>query len=187
MPSNRWVAIDFETATREATSACALGIAVIEGLEIVDEAAWLIRPPFNDYDYQNTAVHGLSAEDTEDEPEFEEVWGEIRDAIGRATLLAHNAPFDMRVLRALIATRELAAPDYEYACTVALSRRAWPSLRNHRLDTVCEHCGIDLVHHEAESDARACARVAIEGARSVGASNVDQAMQVLGLQIRRLV
>lgn len=186
MPADRWVAIDFETATREATSACALGIAVIEGLTIVDAAAWLIQPPFNEYEYRNTAVHGLSAEDTEDAPAFEDVWEEVRGAIGDATLLAHNAPFDMRVLRALIATRQLEAPVYEYACTVALSRRAWPSLRNHRLDTVCEHCGVDLVHHQAESDARACARVAIEGARSLGASEVGEALAVVGLRTRRL-
>lgn len=186
MPHDRWIAIDFETATREPTSACALGVAVIEGLEVVDGASWLIRPPFNEYEFWNTNVHGISAEDTELAPEFEELWWEVGALIGDAPLLAHNASFDMRVLRALIETRELAAPRFEYACTVSAARKAWPELANHRLDTVCDHCGVPLVHHEAGSDALGCARVAIACARSAGAASVGDALEALGVPVRRL-
>ncbi len=77
MTDDRWVAIDFETATREPTSACALGVALIDGLEVVETASWLIRPPFNEYEFWNTHVHGICAQDTELAPDFDELWWEI--------------------------------------------------------------------------------------------------------------
>jgi DNA polymerase III subunit epsilon len=180
-----WAAFDFETATREATSACALGVALIDGLEVVETASWLIRPPFNEYEFWNTNVHGISSKDTEFAPEFDELWWEIRSMFEGRRLLAHNAPFDVRVLKALIETRELGAPTYEYACTVALSRKALPALANHRLDTVCDHCGIALVHHDAASDAIGSARVAIECARAVDTDSIGVAIEQLGVPIRR--
>jgi DNA polymerase-3 subunit epsilon len=183
---DRWVAIDFETATREPTSACALGVAVIDGLEVVVSASWLIRPPFNEYEFWNTNVHGISAEDTELAPDFDELWWEVAALLSGVRLLAHNAGFDMRVLRALIETRELSAPAFEYACTVTVARKAWPHLANHRLDTVCDHCGIGLVHHDAASDALGCAHVAIECARSAGAGSIADALGRLGVETRRL-
>lgn len=186
MSDQRWVAIDFETATREATSACALGVAVIEGLDVVDSTSWLIQPPFNEYEFWNTHIHGISAEDTRYAPEFDEVWPEVAAVLQGGRLLAHNASFDMRVLSALITSRELHGPGFEYACTLSVARKAWPHLANHRLDTVCDHCGIGLVHHDAASDALGCARVAIESAYAVGTASVGAVIETLGVKIRRL-
>ena len=186
MLRDRWVAIDFETATREPTSACALGAAIIEGGRVVETVSWLIRPPFNEYEFWNTKVHGISAEDTEFAPEFDELWWEIRAMLEGRRLLAHNAAFDMRVLRALVDTRELVAPRYQYACTVTLARKALPHLPKHTLDTVCDHCGIALVHHDAASDARGCAATAIACAQKVGAASVGDALDTLGIRIKRL-
>lgn len=186
MPLDRWVAIDFETATREATSACALGVAVLEDGDVVETASWLIRPPFNEYEHRNTMIHGLCAEDTELAPEFDEVWWEIRQVLEGARLLAHNATFDIRVLRELLISREIPAPDYEYACTVAMARAVMPRLPNHRLDTVCEHCGISLVHHDAASDAEACARIALACANTCGACSVSGTLEAVGLSPRLL-
>jgi len=186
MHDDRWVAIDFETATREPTSACALGVAVIEGGQVTQKASWLIRPPFNEYEFWNTNVHGISAEDTAYAPEFDQVWWEIGAVLGEGRLLAHNAAFDVRVLRALLDTRELPAPRYEYACTVSLARKAMPQLPKHTLDTVCDACGIRLVHHDAASDAEGCARVALACVDAVGAGSIAEALETLGVRTRVL-
>jgi DNA polymerase-3 subunit epsilon len=186
MPHDLWVAIDFETASREATSACALGVALIDGMEITETASWLIRPPFNEYEYRNTLIHGIGPEDTELAPEFDELWWEIGPVLSGRRLLAHNAAFDMRVLGALVRSRDLIAPDYEYACTVGLARKALPHLRNHKLDTVCDHCGIRLVHHDAASDAEACARVALACVDASGAKSIAEATRALGVGTRQL-
>ncbi len=186
MTDDRWVAIDFETATREATSACALGIALIDGLQVVETASWLIRPPFNEYEYRNTLIHGIGPQDTELAPEFDELWWEIGPLLAGRDLIAHNAAFDMRVLGALIESRNLAAPRYEYLCTVKLARRAMPRLFNHKLDTVCNHCDIRLVHHDAASDAAACAQIAIECARRSGAGTIRESLEVLRVGTKSL-
>jgi DNA polymerase-3 subunit epsilon len=181
-----WIAIDFETATREPTSACAVGVAVIHDARVVERHSWLVQPPFNEYEFWNTRVHGLGPDDTELAPDFREIWFELQPILARGPLLAHNAAFDMRVLRSLIASLELPAPAVRYVCTVSLARKAFPALANHKLNSVCDHCGIPLVHHEAGSDAEACANVALECASAVGASTIAEACGLLGVRVSRL-
>ena len=181
-----WVAIDFETATREPTSACALGLAIVSDGRIERTESWLIQPPFNEYEYRNTLIHGLSSRDTEAAPDFGEVWWELAPLLSRGPLLAHNAAFDIRVLRALIASHELVTPSYEYVCTVSLARKAFPRLINHKLDTVCDHCEIALVHHDACSDAAACGNVALECAVAAGVESITEAVAALGVRVSTL-
>jgi DNA polymerase-3 subunit epsilon len=184
--SDTWVAIDFETATREPTSACALGIAIVRDGHIAERRSWLIQPPFNEYEFRNTLVHGLGSEDTALAPDFREVWFEVQPLLARGRLLAHNASFDIRVLRALIASHELPARAYEYACTVSMARKAFPKLQRHTLDAVCGHCNIALVHHDAASDAEACANVALECATASGSASIAEAVDMLGVRLGRV-
>lgn len=184
--TDTWVAIDFETATHEATSACALGVAVVTGGRVTRTESWLIQPPFNEYAYRNTLIHGITPNDTEFAPDFAEVWWEIAPVLGAGPLLAHNAAFDIRVLRALIASHELRTPAYEYVCTVNLARKAFPRLVNHKLNTVCDHCGIALVHHDAASDAAACSSLALECASASGAGTITEAVELLGVRVATL-
>jgi DNA polymerase III subunit epsilon len=178
-----WVAIDFETASRERASACALGVAVIEGDRISEARGWLIQPPGNHFEPWNTRIHGIDADLVAQEPEFDEVWPEIEPFLAGAVLLAHNAPFDMGVLRASLAQYELPAPRVAaHYCTVRLARKVWPELRNHRLSSVCRHCGIELVHHDATSDACACAQIALLSRQCLGAESLDDLVDGLGFR-----
>lgn len=184
--SRPWVAIDFETASRERASACALGIALIINGSIAEERSWLIQPPGNYYEPMNTRVHGIDEDMTWQAPEFDEVWSEIEPYLSGAALLAHNAPFDIAVLRASLERYELSTPDAEYVCTVSMARKVWPRLANHKLPTVCDHCGIELAHHDAGSDAAACARIALRCRRESGTADLDSLAAVLGLRAGRL-
>lgn len=185
-PHDTWVAIDFETATRDRDSACALGIAVVRDGRVAERMSWLIRPPGNRYEYWNTRVHGIKAADTAAAPGIRDVWPEVLAHLDGARLLAHNASFDVGVLRALIAGHDLAAPDARYVCTVLMARRAFPELHAHKLDIVCGHCGIALDHHQAESDAVACASVALRCREAVGAASITEAVSAMGLRPTRL-
>jgi DNA polymerase III subunit epsilon len=185
-PSDTWIAIDFETATREPTSACALGIAIVREGRVAERRSWLIQPPFNEYEFWNTRVHGLGPDDTELAPDFREVWFEVQPVLAQGPLLAHNASFDVRVLRALIASHELPARAYEYACTVSMARKAFPGLHRHTLDAVCDHCGIALVHHDAASDAEACASIALECVSASGSASIAEAVETLGVRVGRV-
>jgi DNA polymerase-3 subunit epsilon len=184
--SRPWVAIDFETASRERASACALGLAVIADDHIVETREWLIQPPGNYFEPINTRIHGIHADLVAQEPEFDDLWPTIEPYLRGATLLAHNAAFDISVLRASLDRYEIIPPRFAgYHCTVTMSRAVWPDLANHRLSSVCRHCGIELAHHEAGSDAAACASVALRCRREVGMPTLDDLAVELGMKTRR--
>ncbi len=186
--ASRWVAIDFETATREKASACALGLVVIEDGFIAEERSWLIQPPGNIFEWRNTQIHGIDEDLVAQEPEFDELWDEIAPYLADAVVLAHNASFDVAVLRSSIERYELVAPPTAgYLCTVNMARKVWPRLPNHKLDSVCGYCGIDLVHHDAASDARACASIALRCRRETGEPTLDALAERLGMVPRSLV
>lgn len=68
------VAIDFETANAKRSSVCAVGIALVEGKEIVQRSSWLVRPPELDFDPYNIYIHGITEDDVRDKPEFNQLW-----------------------------------------------------------------------------------------------------------------
>lgn len=152
-----FAAIDFETANVYRDSACAIGLTVVEEGRIVLSDAHLIRPPSDWFKF--TDIHGLTWDDVCDAPDFEEVWGEIQPAIRDVDFLAaHNASFDSGVLTACCDRYGIVAPRQNFVCTVSLARRRW-SIYPTRLPDVCRHLDISLNHHEAGSDAEACARI----------------------------
>ena len=73
----RFAAIDFETANGKRSSICSIGIAILEDDWVVDSIYTLVRPTPNFYTRWTTAIHGLSAEDTNDALCFEEAWESI--------------------------------------------------------------------------------------------------------------
>ncbi len=103
----RFAAIDFETASGARTSACSLGIAVVEDGEIVRRREWLIRPPSLYFRPLYTEVHGITPEMVAGSPGFDALWPEIEREIGDRTLVAHNAAFDMVAVGTTITDRPL--------------------------------------------------------------------------------
>ena len=73
-------------------------------------------------------------------------------------LVAHNAPFDLRVLASCLHDYRIDwKPEAAYLCTCQMGKRAYPYLPNHKLNTLCDHLQLSLDHHKAGSDSRACA------------------------------
>ncbi len=182
-----FAAIDFETATSQRSSACALGVAIVDAGRIVDERSWLIRPPNDEYHWFNTAkVHGLRAADTKDAPQFGEVWAQAAALMGDRVLVAHNADFDMSVLRHSAIFHNYTPPEASFLCTLRLARSRWPDLRSWRLPDVCDALGIEgLKHHDALSDARAAAQVLLTMCES-DSSGVFEVCEKMGYRIGRL-
>jgi len=71
-----FLALDFETANYYRDSACALGLVRIENNKIVDRTSFLIRPPYKYFVF--TYIHGITWEDVENEPTFEQYWKSIK-------------------------------------------------------------------------------------------------------------
>jgi DNA polymerase-3 subunit epsilon len=160
----RFAAIDFETANHSQDSACAVGVVIVEGGRIVARLHERIRPPSRQFAF--THIHGLAWNDVRHAPSFDAVWtGITSELTGVEFLAAHNAPFDRSVLGACCATYGLAATTLPFICTVRLARAQW-NLHPTKLPDVCRHLGISLRHHQADSDAEACARIVIAAQNS---------------------
>ena len=156
-----FVTLDFETANQSRDSACSIGLVRVSDWQVKESLVELIEPPTSEFDF--THIHGITWENVKDKPRFDEVWPKIQKFISSADyLVAHNAPFDKGVLESCCRTYGLRPPKTEWQCTLKLARSAW-TFPDNKLSTVCKHLGIALNHHEALSDARACAEILIKG------------------------
>lgn len=182
-----FTAIDFETANGFRGSPCAVGLTKVRGGRVVEEAAWLMRPPadHDHFEYHNVRIHGITAGDVAGRPRFGDLFPEIGAFIGDDVLAAHNAAFDLGVIRSALEVSGLPGPAYDYVCTVMLSRRCY-SLVSNSLPFAAEEAGVPLLrHHDAAEDARACAGILIDIARRNGANSLAELYLSLGLVMPR--
>jgi DNA polymerase III subunit epsilon len=154
-----FAAIDFETADYGRDSACAVAVVRVEGQAIVDRAYYYIRPPRRHFVF--SYLHGISWNDVVDAPTFHQLWPSLRKRLaGVQFLAAHNASFDRAVLNTCCERARLRAPSHAFQCTVRLARTVW-NIYPTTLPDVCRRLRIPLRHHDAGSDAEACARIVI--------------------------
>src|SRR5690606_1089193 len=146
---SRYTAIDFETAHAKPWSICQVGLVRVEEGTITKEIDLLVQPPGNNYHWGNTRVHGISKKVTAHAPTFAEIWPEMEPYINGQHIVAHNAPFDVSCLKASLAFYNLPVPQFQSHCTVKIFKR--------NLALLCNAYGIELNHHQALSDAKACA------------------------------
>jgi len=155
----RFLALDFETANFATNSACAVGLVCVEKGRIAKKAVHLIRPPSRWFAF--THIHGITWEDVEQAPTFGELWPEISSFFEDVDFVAaHNASFDKRVLAGCCEHYGLPFPAVNFSCTVKLARQTW-AIKPTTLSNVCSELRIPLNHHEALSDAMACAKIVL--------------------------
>ncbi len=159
-----FVALDFETSDFRTDSACSIGLVRVENGIIVSEFSRLIKPPQTYVRF--TEVHGLRWNDLCDQTTFDVVWAEELPFFkGIDFIAAHNASFDRGVLKGCCARYNLEFPEkIPFKCSLQVSRsqlRISPG----KLSNVCKVLGIELNHHEALSDARACAKIILHASR----------------------
>lgn len=160
-----FVAIDFETGTHDKNSAISVGLVKFEGSEKTDSFYSLIRPPVLYIDPYNTSIHHLTLEDVIDAPTFDKVFPEIRDFVGKLPFVAHNAGFDMNVLKATLIHYGIPVPQFKYFDSVHLSRKIYPELPSHKLTCLGEYFNIEYDAHNALADAETCGKVVLNCAK----------------------
>jgi DNA polymerase-3 subunit epsilon len=115
-------------------------------------------------------VHGLSSEFLKDKPVFADIADDFLTFVGDATLVAHNASFDLGFINAELDRLEMPVlPRDRLLDTLLLARRKHPNGPN-KLDDLCGRYGIDnsrRTKHGALLDAEILADVYLEmiGAR----------------------
>ena len=159
----KFAGLDFETANMRSGSICAAGCAILEDGTLTQKHEWLIRPA-KGYRWMRpdfTEIHGLTYWDVCDCPEFPRIWPELQTMLLAADLvIIHNAPFDLAQLTSVLQLYDLPGLAFDYADTLAISRRLFPEMPSHALDAMAEHFGIRFHHHDAMEDAAACAAIA---------------------------
>lgn len=147
-----FTAIDFETAHGKRWSICQVGLVRIENGSITDQLSLLVQPPNNYYWNNFIEIHGITPEQTADAPTFDLVWHQIEPYIKNQHVVAHNGiAFDFHCLKQTLDYYKLETPDYIAHCTYKI-------YGNH-LASLCEEYKIPLNHHNALSDALACAEL----------------------------
>jgi len=93
-------------------------------------------------------------------PGLEEVLPSIAERLQGRVLVAHNAPFDRRVLRRAFELIGLEWPNPPVLCTAALARKLLPLQNKRGLTVLADALGIEVqIAHRALADAETCARV----------------------------
>jgi DNA polymerase-3 subunit epsilon len=153
------LAIDFETASgRDAV--CAVGLYRFGDSEVISEHH-LIDPEIDagDWDSMAMLIHGISPADVIGAPNFPTVWKRIEELSKDSVLLAHNAGFDMSVLRNSFARYGISPSEIAYLCSAKIAKKTWPEIPTTRLDYLADLLDIEFVHHNPEEDAMASATV----------------------------
>jgi DNA polymerase III subunit epsilon len=172
--NSSWIAIDFETASVRGTP-CAVGIAEVNDGVVENEVEWLIRPPLFEFSPFNVALHGITPEMCERAPTWPESLAEIERIRAGRPLLAHNAAFDVGVIRDACALSKTAWPTLSYACSLVIGRRVWPGLSSYSLPYLAAHLELDEgMHHRAESDAAVAAEIGCLALAKSGFSNLPE-------------
>ena len=175
MPIN-FTAIDFETANGSPASPCAVGLVKVADGKIVDSWATLMQPPYpHDYFHPgNIGVHGIHQSDVADSPTTAEAFAAMFDWIDGDILIAHNAPFDMGVIRATMDLLGQPLPQLDYACSLSIARKTY-NLESYRLSSVAYAVGHEeFNHHDALADSDACARIILHAAKRHGAAELAE-------------
>lgn len=162
---SRFIVFDVETPNRYNSRMSAIGISVIENGSIVSEYYSLVNPEQR-FDAFNIDLTGIDERMVANEPTFPQLWKEIEPIMSSGLLVAHNAIFDMTVLKKCLRDYKITWKPYvRYTCTVQLGRRLYPGY-SHSLNDDCDRLGIRLNHHQADSDSHACAEILLRYLKS---------------------
>ncbi len=161
---SKFVAIDFETATKNYNSACSIGLVVFNNTEVIDEFYSLIQPPNNFYNDDNIKIHKITPQDTETAETFPAVYEKIKHYFnGDYIIIAQNAQFDMSVLKACMVHYSLEQPNFTYWDSIRIASFVTPKGIRKGLKSLTDFFEITLDnHHNALCDARACADICVK-------------------------
>lgn len=147
-----FTAIDFETAQGKRWSICQVGLVRVENQIITEQLSILVQPPDNYYWNNFIDIHGINPEKTVNAPNFSAIWNQIEPFIKNQNVVAHNGfGFDFHCLKQTLEYYGVATPEFTGHCTYRIF--------GDNLASLCKEYNISLNHHDALSDARACAEL----------------------------
>ena len=178
-----FIAIDFETANEKRNSPCSIGLVVIKNGQVVEKIHHLIKPREMRFMPINIGIHGIRPAMVENEPEFDVIWDKIKHYFDNSLIIAHNAAFDISVLRNTLELYNIEAPEFNYICTMKLSRNFYKQLDNAKLNTVNKFLGYEFNHHDALADALACSNILLNISEELETKEVSEISRLIGVTL----
>lgn len=180
-----FTAIDFETANSSGASACSVGMVKVRDGVVVDSDYWLIQPPpgHDAFSEWNTRIHGITAADVVGAATWSEQLPQLVAFVGDDYLVAHNASFDLGVIKTASLVTGQPVPDFRYVCSLQVARRTY-HLESYRLPVAAMAAGFeDFSHHNALADAEACAAIMIHAAKRHEVASIEQLAHVTRVKV----
>lgn len=160
--------LDFETTGFKRNRAVSLGIVHYENKIRISEKYYMINP-MEQIEPMARRIHGISNEDVMSAPTFLELWDEISKYIEGCTIIAHNAQYDLRVLKGELERYHIKCKDFDVICTCENARKLHLPVANNKLDTLCDYFHLNLKnHHNALDDTVACENIYFSLKRIMG-------------------
>jgi DNA polymerase III epsilon subunit family exonuclease len=149
-----FVAFDTETTGFSPANERIIEIGAVKyrGGRVIESAHWLINPGVP---IKNSFVHNITDEMVAGHPPFADSYKAFVRFVGDSVLLAHNASFDVRFMRAEIERNQLKPLPNPVLDSLALFRKWYPDAPSHKLGMLAKWLGIPVgSEHRAEDDAR---------------------------------
>ncbi|MFD1066260.1 PolC-type DNA polymerase III [Oceanobacillus locisalsi] len=157
LKEDTYVVFDVETTGLSAVYDTIIELAAVKVKdgEIIDRFESFANP-HHPLSQTTTDLTGITDDMVKDAPEVDDVLKEFHAWMGDDILVAHNASFDMGFLNQGFKRIDYAKAANPVIDTLELARFLITELKNHRLNTLCKHLGIELTqHHRAIYDAEA--------------------------------
>jgi DNA polymerase III epsilon subunit-like protein len=155
-----YIAIDFETANNNRTSACAMGVVFVKNDKLVNSETYMIKPVAGTKFLQrHVGLHGITLNDVRFAPDFKELWeSTLKHFMNKNIVFLHNASMDASILSQLVDYYGIEDANVKYACTMRIAKHLSLPLD---LLSLCQKYEIKIgKHHDPEWDAWACASIA---------------------------
>ena len=165
----RFVAVDVETANRQKSSICQIGLAMVTATNSIRSVGILIDPAQR-FETFNVDLHGIDERVVEGAPTFDAVLGMLRLFLERHVLIQHSH-FDKQAFNATSEFWGVPELNAKWIDSVQIARKAWPELKGrggHGLASLKKHLELTFEHHDAAEDARAAAEVVLLAEASTG-------------------
>lgn len=179
-----WVSLDFETANEQRGSPCAVSLVAVENGVVVEQLTTLIQPPPSCARFSPfcVAIHGITKAAVADAPSWPETLSRMVRFIDGRTLVAHNAAFDIGVIRSACDEMDMAWPELTYACSLVVARRTWPLL-SYSLPWVAAAADHQLLdHHNPSTDALAAAAIMTAAGQVHSAGSLSELLALLRIR-----
>ena len=178
-----YIAIDFETANEKRNSPCSIGIVIVKNGHVVEKLHYLIRPKEMRFMPINIGIHGIRPAMVANEPEFDKVWEKIKHYFNENLVIAHNASFDISVLRKTAELYDIKLPSFDYICTMKLAKNFYKEIDNAKLNTVNDFLGYQFKHHDALYDALACSNILMNISEELNCNDIKEISKLIGVII----